>query len=159
MSAAEPPPGNPLTCAVQYAAEGALPPSAQVKALARAAGKYAGVTGGEVTVRFISEAESTRLNATYRGKSGPTNVLSFDYRDERAAPRGRLFGDIAICAAQVCREADTYQLPRQERYAHLIVHGVLHLAGYDHNTAAAAAEMEAAEKNILAQFNLADPYR
>jgi probable rRNA maturation factor len=105
----------------------------------------------ELTIRVVSAAESRRLNRTWRGKDKPTNVLSF-------AADAPVLGDLAICAPVVAREArEQGKLPAQH-WAHMVVHGVLHLLGYDHENDRDAAQMEARETKILAQLGMPNPY-
>jgi len=111
----------------------------------------------ELTIRVVDEAESTALNAQYRGKQGPTNVLSFGFD----APPGvdvPLLGDLVICAPVVVREALEQGKPSQAHWAHMTIHGVLHLLGYDHQTPEQAQIMEALEIAALADLGYADPY-
>lgn len=140
---------NSLSLSVQYAAEEEEPPPrARVRALVRAALRPA---DGEIGVRFVGAAESAALNGEYRRRRRPTNVLSFCYG---ARP---VVGDIVVCCPLVAAEAKTMRLPAADHYAHLIVHGVLHLLGYKHNTAAQAARMETLERRILSRFRIAPP--
>lgn len=111
----------------------------------------------EVVVRVVDEAESAQLNETYRGKSGPTNVLSFPF----SAPPGvasDLLGDIVICAPVVAREAHAQSKPEAAHWAHMVVHGVLHLLGFDHQTDRQAGQMESLERRIMDELGFADPY-
>ncbi len=109
----------------------------------------------EVTVRLVDEAESRELNHTYRGKDKPTNVLSFPYEVEPVVA-----GDLVICATVVEREAAEQEKTLEAHYAHLIVHGILHLQGYDHEIGEnEALLMENKERTILAQLGFSDPYR
>jgi probable rRNA maturation factor len=110
--------------------------------------------GGQVTVRFVDSDEGRALNRDYRGKDYATNVLSFPYATEPL-----VCGDLVVCAPVVAREAAEQGKALHAHYAHLIVHGLLHLQGYDHETGAADAErMENQERAILARFAYADPY-
>ena len=117
----------------------------------------AGRNGGEVTVRVVDEAEIAALNETYRGKSQATNVLSFT-AEMPVETQPRYLGDIVISAPVVQREARQQGKPVQAHWAHLVVHGVLHLLGYDHVAGDDAAGMENLEREILAEFGYADPY-
>lgn len=117
-----------------------------------------------LTIRIVGAAESRRLNRTWRNKDKPTNVLSFP-ADPSPAPLGRgpaegplELGDLAICAPVVAREAREQGKPAQAHWAHMVVHGVLHLLGYDHENDRDAEAMEAREVKILAQFGYSDPY-
>lgn len=105
----------------------------------------------ELTIRVVSAAESRRLNRTWRGKDKPTNVLSF-------AADAPLIGDLAICAPVVAREAREQGKPPTAHWAHMVVHGVLHLLGFDHENDRDAARMEARETKILAQLGMPNPY-
>jgi probable rRNA maturation factor len=111
----------------------------------------------EVSVRFVNDDSMSELNQTYRGKAGPTNVLSFPDDDEfdDATP---YLGDIAICAPQVEREAAQLGIAILDHYAHLTLHGLLHLLGYDHIDTQDAKKMEALEIEALNQLNIANPY-
>jgi probable rRNA maturation factor len=106
-----------------------------------------------LTLRYVAEAEGRRLNRAYRGRDYATNVLTFVY-----APRP-LEGDIVICAPVVAREAREQGKPVEAHHAHLVVHGVLHLQGLDHEASAAhATRMERRERAILGRLGFADPY-
>jgi probable rRNA maturation factor len=107
----------------------------------------------QVTLRFVAEAEGRRLNREWRGKDHATNVLSFPYT------RKPLAGDLVICAPVVAREAKAQGKSTAAHYAHLLVHGCLHLLGMDHEQDAQAATMERREARILARLGFADPYR
>lgn len=122
-----------------------------------ACGAGEGVAGpGEVCVRLVDEAESAELNAHYRNKTGPTNVLSFPA--EIDLPDVRIWGDIVICVPLVHAEAAAQGKTMAAHFAHLTVHGVLHLLGYDHQSAAEADQMESLERRVLGRFGVADPY-
>jgi probable rRNA maturation factor len=111
-----------------------------------------------VCIRVVGQAASRRLNAGYRGKDRPTNVLSFP----AAAPARELagsLGDLVICAPVVAAEAREQRKTRAEHWAHMVVHGVLHLHGYDHETPREARVMERLEVEILRGFGYQDPYR
>lgn len=111
----------------------------------------------ELSIRIVGTREGRALNRQYRGKDYATNVLSFPAE----LPRGvvsPLLGDLVICAPVVAREArEQRKLPR-DHYAHLTVHGVLHLLGYDHQNEREARGMEKLEVGILAKLGIADPY-
>ena len=112
----------------------------------------------ELTIRIVDDEESAELNETYRGKQGPTNVLSFPFE----APPGvdlPLLGDIVICAPKVAREAAEQGKPPEAHWAHLTLHGCLHLLGYDHIEPEEAEEMEALETELLAALGYANPYQ
>ncbi|MGH8850531.1 MAG: rRNA maturation RNase YbeY [Casimicrobiaceae bacterium] len=107
-----------------------------------------------ITLRFVERDEARRLNRRYRHQDHPTNVLSFVYDDERDV----LHGDIVLCAPVLRREAEQQGKALAAHCAHLVVHGALHLQGYDHADAAEAQRMEARETAILARLGYADPY-
>jgi probable rRNA maturation factor len=111
----------------------------------------------EVTIRLVDRAESARLNEVYRNKKGPTNVLSFAY-EKLPGIHSDLLGDLAICASLVSREAAQQGKPEQAHWAHLVVHGILHLRGHDHENQSQAQAMETLEREILATLGFADPY-
>ena len=111
----------------------------------------------EMTVRIVDEAESHELNLNYRGKDRPTNVLSFPFEcpDEVELP---LLGDLVICRQVVEREAQEQDKPVMAHWAHMVVHGSLHLLGYDHIEDVEAEEMESLETQIMTGLGFADPY-
>ena len=111
----------------------------------------------EMTVRIVDEAESHKLNLTYRGKDRPTNVLSFPFEcpDEVELP---LLGDLVICHQVVEREAAEQEKPLMSHWAHMVVHGSLHLLGYDHIEDNEAEEMESLETQIMQGLGFDDPY-
>ena len=117
---------------------------------------------GDMTVRIVSPEESRALNDQYRHKNKPTNVLSFplDIPQDVADELGDAYlGDLVICAEVVEREAVEQRKPLAAHWAHMVVHGTLHLLGYDHMTEAQAEEMEGLEIEILADLGFANPYR
>ena len=140
----------------------AVPPRARLVEWARAAaGRRA--AGTELAIRIVTPAESRRLNREYRGADRPTNVLSFAGAWPPAArrlrgPRGRALGDLAICASVVAREARAQRKAARAHWAHMVVHGTLHLLGYDHARARDASRMERRERAVLARLGFADPY-
>lgn len=111
----------------------------------------------EMTVRIVDEAESHELNLTYRGKDRPTNVLSFPFEcpDEVELP---LLGDLVICRQVVEREAAEQEKPLMAHWANMVVHGCLHLLGYDHIEDDEAEEMESLETQIMQGLGFDDPY-
>jgi probable rRNA maturation factor len=110
--------------------------------------------GAEITLRFVGVAEGRRLNRAYRDKDYATNVLTFDYAH---APVVR--ADIVLCVPVVRREARERRKPFREHLAHLVVHGVLHAQGLEHDSATGARAMEAREVAILARLGFGDPYK
>ena len=139
-----------LDLSIQYASSASdLPTRVQVRRWVRAALE----ADAAVTVRFVGAIEGRALNAQFRGKDYPTNVLTFVYDDKH--PRA---GDIVLCAPIVQKEAEAQDKMLAAHYAHLVVHGMLHLQGYDHESDAEASVMEARETAILAALGLADPY-
>ena len=152
-----PDPGPGLSLAVQYASDANnLPTRAQIRRWIRSALVHSAV----ITVRIVDEAEAHALNLNYRDKDYATNVLTFEYGETEARQRGDkvLSGDIVICAAVVAREAAEQRKLLAHHYAHLIVHGALHLQGFDHEDAADAELMESREAAILKRFRIANPY-
>jgi probable rRNA maturation factor len=114
---------------------------------------------GELVIRIVDEAESAALNEQYRLGRGPTNVLAFPPGDDPLpADEPRPLGDLAICAPVVAREATAQAKPVAEHWAHMVVHGCLHLLGYDHLAPDEADVMEARERELLAGLGINDPY-
>jgi len=140
-----------LSLAVQYACDDeSLPTRPFVRRCVRAAC----AAPAEVTVRFVDAAEGRELNRDWRHKDYATNVLSFVYESEPV-----VMGDLALCVPVVVAEAAAQDKPAAAHFAHLIVHGMLHLQGYDHETGADdAARMEQREREILARLGYPDPY-
>ena len=137
-----------MTLHVQRASRAAhIPPDATLRKWARAAG-----VDGAITVRYVGESESRRLNREFRGKDYATNVLSFPYS---AKP---LEGDLVICAPVVAREAREQGKAPAAHWAHMVVHGALHLQGYDHENSRDAGIMEARERAVLDELGFPDPY-
>jgi probable rRNA maturation factor len=111
----------------------------------------------ELSIRIVDAAESQQLNRDYRGKDKPTNVLSFPF--ESPVPlQPRLLGDLVICAPVVAAEAAAQGKAEWQHWAHLTVHGCLHLLGYDHTNDDDAEQMESREIAILRQFDIENPY-
>lgn len=109
---------------------------------------------GEVVVRIVDATEMQQMNFDYRKINKPTNVLSFSYDDHPEA----CLGDIVICAPVVLQEAQDRDIPVNDHWAHLTIHGVLHLMGFDHETEEQARVMESREISCLEKLNIPNPY-
>ncbi|HEV2816431.1 MAG TPA: rRNA maturation RNase YbeY [Allosphingosinicella sp.] len=121
--------------------------------------RHPGLSDSEVSVKFTSDEEVRALNAAWRGKDSPTNVLSFPMVGEEELAGAQLLGDIVLARGVCAREAEAKNVGVATHAAHLLVHGTLHLLGYDHETSAAdAEEMEEVERRALASIGIADPY-
>jgi probable rRNA maturation factor len=144
-----------LNLSVQYICnKDHLPSRQQIRTWARSALNVDGMRGGQVTVRFVDTEEGQALNREFRDKDYATNVLSFPYETDPI-----VCGDLVICAPVVEREANEQGKSLEAHVAHLIVHGMLHLQGYDHETSKAdARRMENHERAILHTLGYADPY-
>nr|Q0KE95.2 RecName: Full=Endoribonuclease YbeY [Cupriavidus necator H16] len=129
-----------------------LPPRRKIETWVKSA-LYADAA---LTIRFVDEEEGRTLNRTYRGKDYATNVLTFAYAENEEDP---VTGDIVLCCPVVETEAREQRKPLEAHYAHLIVHGVLHAQGYEHEEDAEAEEMEAIETETLQALGYADPYQ
>lgn len=141
-----------LRLVVQYAcAASELPERPLLRRWAQAALSQ----DAEVTLRLVDTEEGRLLNRDYRGKDYATNVLTFAYG---ADAFGVLSGDIVLCAPVVAREAAEQGKSADAHYAHMVVHGMLHLQGYDHETEADAAAMEAVERFIMQRLGFSNPY-
>lgn len=110
----------------------------------------------ELTIRFVDQAEGQTLNREYRGKDYATNVLTFAYTEDE--PDADTQADIVLCSDVLIREANDLNIPVLQHAAHLVVHGVLHAQGYDHEIDEDAQEMEKLETDILQQLGWPDPY-
>ncbi|HEY2417478.1 MAG TPA: rRNA maturation RNase YbeY [Steroidobacteraceae bacterium] len=136
---------------------GWLPPARDLQGWAAAAlGRRA--AGRELSVLLAGRARSRALNARYRGRDHATNVLSFPASPAAAAPSGVL-GELVICPAVLRQEARAQRKSARAHWAHMVVHGVLHLMGYDHERPADAQRMERREIRALRQLGFANPYR
>jgi probable rRNA maturation factor len=139
-----------LALSVQYGVAGeGLPTRRQIRIWVKAAL----LTDVQVTLRLVGTNESRRLNRDFRGKDYATNVLTFAYPEIEP-----LSGDIVLCAPVVAREARTQRKGVEAHYAHLVVHGMLHLQGYDHENGDDAEVMETLEAEIVMKLGYADPY-
>ncbi|RDH88959.1 MAG: rRNA maturation RNase YbeY [endosymbiont of Seepiophila jonesi] len=116
-----------------------------------------GTEGAEVVIRIVDEAESRTLNRDYRGKDRPTNILSFPFEAPPQVP-SNLLGDLVICAPVVIREAEAQNKSALSHWAHMTVHGMLHLQGFDHLDEDEAEVMETRERQILCGLGFRDPY-
>jgi len=143
---------------VQYAVDGdSLPTQHEFERWVRSALEPVN-SSVELVVRVVDEQEGRQLNSRYRNIDKATNVLSFPFE----APPGvdsDCLGDLVICAPVVQREAQQQHKAEKHHWAHMVVHGVLHLRGYDHQFDAQAVEMETLEKKILAGLGIQDPYQ
>ncbi len=149
--------GPEFSLSVQFASEAdELPSRAQVRRWVAAALEHP----AEITVRIVDAEEAQALNQDYRDKAYVPNVLTFEYGEigHDQSGRGVLGGDVVICAPVVEREAREQNKPLQAHYAHLTVHGVLHLQGYDHIEPCEAEVMESREAAILERFRIPNPY-
>jgi probable rRNA maturation factor len=153
-------PENPLPPAIDVTvAAGAWPPAGELESLAgrsigaAIAAGAAVPAGSEVSILFTDDAAIRALNARWRGKDMPTNVLSFPQG------KGPLLGDIVLAAETVGNEAALAQKPLNDHIAHLIVHGFFHLLGHDHENPDEAERMEALERAALDTMGIDDPYR
>lgn len=148
------PPASPTLDLVVSVADGiaSAPDEAQFAVWVRACVEGPAALG----IRVAGRRESARLNAQYRRKDGPTNVLSFPADAQVGAVP--LLGDLVICAPVVDAEARERGMPPEQHWAHLVVHGVLHLRGFDHVDPADATDMERRESQLLAGLGYPDPY-
>ncbi|MBL74456.1 rRNA maturation RNase YbeY [Idiomarina baltica] len=139
---------------------GELPQQADIELWVETALALAGYdnTEAELTVRIVDPAEGRSLNHEFRSKDYATNVLSFPFEAPIEMPIP-LLGDLVICAQVVEREADEQQKPLMHHWTHMVIHGTLHLLGYDHIEDAEAEHMERIEKDALARLDIPDPYQ
>lgn len=132
-------------------------------ALKTAKKKYSDINdvAPEITIRLVSEQESQQLNRDYRQKDKPTNVLSFPFDPPGMIPSDELpnyLGDLIVCESVLLKEAELHNKSYLDHYTHLVIHGVLHLLGFDHIEEDEAQVMENLEVAILAELGIADPY-
>ena len=117
---------------------------------------------GEVVIRIVDESESEQLNTDYRQKTSPTNILSFPFEPPEGLPVDALevfpLGDLVVCASIVAKEAKQQGKAELSHWAHMIIHGCLHLQGYDHIDSEEATVMEAFEVKLLQQLQISNPY-
>ena len=144
---------NKLTLTVQYADPRLTTqvPRAAIRRWIQAALFF----DAELTVRFVTEKEGRTLNRSYRDKDYATNVLTFNYHEDAEQTT---HADIVLCSDVLMRESDEQKISLEQHAAHLIVHGVLHAQGYDHENEEEAVEMEALKTDILQQLGFPDPY-
>jgi probable rRNA maturation factor len=134
-----------------------LPGVVTLKRYARAALQGMRRGSAQVDLHIVGRRESARLNARFRGKGGATNVLSFPFVTPPGT-RSDLLGDVVICAPVVRREAREQGKDERAHWAHMVVHGILHLRGYDHDTDAQAATMERREAGAMRSLGFSNPY-
>ena len=151
------------TVEIQVAEEAAdVPEPPDLTAWAEAALAAVERPGAAITVRIVGDAEGRALNRDFRGRDYATNVLSFPFPEvppEAMAELGAPYiGDLAVCAPVVAREAREQGKAPRAHWAHMVVHGVLHLAGHDHHETGQAERMEALERRVLASLGFPDPY-
>jgi probable rRNA maturation factor len=145
---------NPtVNLSVQYASEvkHSLPDRSQLRRWVKAAAEK----NCALTIRFVDREEGFALNSQYRGKDYATNVLTFVYDESKK----QVSGDIVICAPVIADEAHAQKIKLADHYAHMVLHGCLHLQGYDHEQAREAVKMESREAALLQRFRIADPYQ
>ena len=147
-----------LRLSMQYGvARAGLPADSALRRWAHAALKGLRRRRVALGLRIVGDAESAALNGRFRRKSYPTNVLSFPF-EAPPGTRSDILGDLVICAPVVRREAHTQRKPVNAHWAHLVVHGILHLRGYDHRKRQDAAVMEKMEIRLLKELGYANPY-
>lgn len=146
------------TIDVQYSSpDAALPDERKISYWAKTA--LSGFdNSSELCIRIVDEEEGARLNETWRHKTGPTNVLSFP-ADTLHEIVPRLLGDVVICAPVVEREASEQGKKPEDHWAHMVIHGTLHLLGYDHINETDAAAMEEKETSLLSELDIKNPYK
>lgn len=153
-----------LTVDVQVACDDEVPAEPDIQKWVSAAYGQSGRAVNhpcEIAVRIVDAEEIQTLNELYRMKDGATNVLSFPGGEMAGLPDDatQMLGDIVICASVVASEAAEQGKTQPDHWAHMLVHGTLHLLGFDHNTDIEAAEMEALEMSILATGDISNPYQ
>lgn len=142
---------------VQYATESrSLPDTKKIKNWVKSSLNNE-VKRAEITIRIVDEDEGARLNEKWRSVSGPTNVLSFPYNED-IKNLETVQGDVILCAPVIFREAKQQDKPVDAHWAHMVIHGTLHLQGYDHIQEDDANKMESLETDILNKLHFPDPY-
>jgi probable rRNA maturation factor len=145
----------------QAAKKAVIPEESLLRKWAESALRNQQLSAAEITLRIVNVAEMTELNTTYRHKIGPTNVLSFPFsmpEEVEIETEVPILGDIVICAEVVNREATEQNKPAEAHWAHMVVHGVFHLLGYDHETDQDAEKMETLEIIVMHHLGFANPY-
>jgi len=138
---------------VQYQSKHAAPDRAQCRRWVKAALAECSGKDTHVTLRFVDRREARALNRAFRGRDYATNVLTFDY-----GSANMVHADIVICVPVIEQEAGAQKKDVRAHFAHMVVHGVLHAHGFDHEIAPQAEQMESLEGRILARFGIPDPY-
>jgi probable rRNA maturation factor len=134
-----------------------IPDMAQFQLWADTAADACSCADKELVIRVVDAQESAEMNDRYRQKSGPTNVLSFPFEDPPGV-KTSILGDLVICAPVVQREAEEQHKSSDAHWAHMLVHGVLHLCGYDHVDQSGTEQMESLETSILTGLGFPPPY-
>jgi len=145
-----------VTVDLQVACEASLPEEADFQRWAELALQEV-EQACELSIRLVAADESEELNSTYRGKDKPTNVLSFPF-DSPIPMEPRLLGDLVICYSVVEQEAEQQHKAVNDHWAHMVIHGCLHLLGYDHIETDEAEHMEALEVTLLQSLKIENPY-
>jgi len=144
---------------VQFAADKTLVPKTSLLRKWAKCALSRKTKSAEITIRIVNSAEMSKLNSTYRQKNGLTNVLSFPFTvPEEVQLDIPILGDIVVCAEVVNREAEEQCKSQESHWAHMIIHGVFHLLGYDHETDKEAEIMESLEAEIMQSLGYANPY-
>lgn len=138
--------------------QSSIPESSILEDITLKALEFSETPVSELTIRIVDEQESAYLNETYRHKLGPTNVLSFGVTEDMLYDSPPYLGDLILCAPIMLKESKEQNIELLNHYAHLIVHGILHLRGYDHENSDDAEIMEAKEIEILAKMGFPNPY-
>jgi probable rRNA maturation factor len=149
-----------LSISVQFASKAKhLPTRAQVRRWALAAHRGAGVAADAmVTIRYVDEKEGRALNLQFRGKDYATNVLTFVHDGAPFADESAYSADIVICSPVIAREAREQKKPVAAHHGHMVLHGMLHAQGFDHEDSVEAEAMEAIEIALLRRFRIDNPY-
>lgn len=152
-----------MKCDIQFASQATgLPKKAKIQKVLHFLSQEFDLKDQSLSLRIVDPEESQALNLAYRGKANPTNVLSFSYQsvEDFALPveMTESLGDLVLCHAVIAQEAQAQQKTLNNHYTHLIIHGLLHLLGYDHETDKEAQEMEALEIDLLKTLNINNPY-